>query len=196
MLVVVGIGHVRGTAETGRAADQRLVDALPKGRGPHEGLVVEASAKEWAQQRVEGQQVEAQRRPAVLACGFEAIIELDRRRLCVRFAARAVAQLDQRVRLFRAGGENPARPVILEAASDQLRAVCQQCRSQRIARVAIERGAVERRRSGCERSISPPEGRRSGCALTCSAATIVAGAERARSCRIPRRGCRGCAYRA
>ena len=109
-----------GAAEAGGAADQRLVDLLPEGGRPHEGLVVEAGARSSGrQQRVHRQQVEAQRRPAVLARGVEPVVELDRRRPRVRLAPRAGAQLDQRIRLLRAGGEDAARAVILERAADQ-----------------------------------------------------------------------------
>src|SRR5262245_7662454 len=52
MFVVVRVRIAAGAAEAGGAANERLVDALPETRRPHEGLVVEARDKERAQPRV------------------------------------------------------------------------------------------------------------------------------------------------
>ena len=54
-----------------------------------------------------------------------------------------VAHLDQRVRLFRTGAEDAARPVIFERAADQPHAIGQQRRGQRVARVPGIAAAVE-----------------------------------------------------
>ena len=88
LLVGVGIGRAGQAAEAGGAADQRLVDLLPEGGGPHEGLVVEARGQEGRQQIVGAGHIEAQRGPAVLAGGLEAVVKLDHRGLGVRLAAR------------------------------------------------------------------------------------------------------------
>ena len=60
--------------------------------------------------------VEAQRRPAVLARRDEPVVQLLRRRAHVGLGARAARELHQRVRLLGAGAEDAARPVVLEAA--------------------------------------------------------------------------------
>ena len=72
LVVVVGIGLPGGAAEAGGAADRRLVDRLPEFRRPHEGLVVEAGDEDRREQLVDRHEIVAERRPAVLAAGFEA----------------------------------------------------------------------------------------------------------------------------
>ena len=84
-----------------------------------------------------------QRRPAVLAVGDETVVELLLRRARIGLGARAARELDQRIRLVGAGGDDAARAVILEAAADQMHAVGQQGGSQRVARMALVRRAVE-----------------------------------------------------
>ena len=64
----------------------------------------------------------------------EPVVELDLRRAQVRRLAPAAAiDVDQRVRLLRARRKDAARPVILERAPDEMNAVGQQRRGQRIA---------------------------------------------------------------
>ena len=87
--------------------------------------------------------VKCQRRPAVLALRLEAVVELGGGGARVRLAPGAGAQLDDRVRLLRAGREDAARPVVLERAADQRDAVGQQRRGERIAGMALVGAAVE-----------------------------------------------------
>ena len=129
LFVVVGVGLCSGAAQTGGRADEGLVDALPERGRPHEGLVVEAGRKKRRQQRIDRQKIEAQRRPAVLARRLKPVEHLGRGRARVRLAPRAATQFDKRIRLFRPGGENAARPVIFETAADQADAVRQQRRA-------------------------------------------------------------------
>src|SRR4029077_3723814 len=68
LLVMVGVDPLGRPSKAGRAADQRLVDFLPEGGGPHEGLVVETRRQERREDGASGHQVESERRPAVLAC--------------------------------------------------------------------------------------------------------------------------------
>ncbi len=79
----------------------------------------------------------------VLALRGEALVELLRGRPLVRLEPGAFAQPDQGVGLFRAGGDDAARAVILEAAPDQNLTVGQQRRGQRVAVVARHPLAVE-----------------------------------------------------
>src|SRR3546814_2051554 len=81
--------------------------------------------------------VEGERGPAVLARGFQPVVELDRRGLGVGFAARTAADLDQPVRLFRACGEKAARTVVLEGTADEAHAVGDQGGGERVAAVAL-----------------------------------------------------------
>ena len=127
--VAVGIGFARGGPEPGGKADRRLINVPP---GPvladqvwaHEGLVVEAGADERRRDIVDFADVVSERRPAVLARRHEAIVELDLGRAHVRGeAARAAREADERVRLFRSGGEDAARPMIFVRASDDTDAI-------------------------------------------------------------------------
>src|SRR5690606_8331635 len=58
-------------------------------------------------------------------------------------AAMRAVDLDQRVRLFRPRRENAARPVILERAADEMDAVGQQGRGERVALQPLEALAVK-----------------------------------------------------
>lgn len=80
--------------------------------------------------------------------GFEAVVKLDRGDARVGLAPRAGTQFDERVRLFRAAADNPAGPVILERAADQLDVVGQQRRAERVAGKAGVGLAVEREMAG------------------------------------------------
>ncbi len=78
--VVIGVARVRRAAEPGGAADQRLVEGAPRALRLHEGLVVEAGREQRREQAVDRLQIEAQRRPVVLAHRREALIKFDLRR--------------------------------------------------------------------------------------------------------------------
>ena len=141
--VPVGIGQLRSPAKARRLADDRFVDFLPEAFGPHEGLVVEAGGENRGGQRSGGAHVEAERRPAVLASGHQAVVKLDRRRPRVGFKARPLAEFHQRVGFGSASRNHPARPVIFERPAHQVNAIGDQRRGQRVALVAGEAPAVE-----------------------------------------------------
>ena len=143
VLVSVGIRRARGPTQPGRAADQTLVDRLPKGGRPHEGLVIEAGRQNRRQQRVERHDIKTQAGPAILARGDQAVVELDLGGERVRLQTRASAELDQGVGLVGAGGDDAARPVVLEAATQQAHAVREQRRGERVAGMALQGAAVE-----------------------------------------------------
>src|SRR5215469_16256371 len=77
----------RESPEACGAADEGLVQALPCPAGCHEGFVVEARRKEAPQAVVDRTPVEAQRRPAVLALGDEALAQGQRGREAVWLAS-------------------------------------------------------------------------------------------------------------
>src|SRR4051812_24339863 len=134
MQVAIGIGPSRRAAEAGGTADKRLVDLGPPRGRPEEGLVVEAGRQEGREEVVGGSDVEAERRPAVLARGGEAVIELDLGGAQVGIAAPPrPLELDQGTGLLRPRGHDTARSVVLEAAADQVDAVGEKRRGQRVA---------------------------------------------------------------
>ena len=143
LLVRVGIGADGRPSEPGRASDQRFVDLLPEGGGPHEGLVVEARRQDRGEDGARRHQVEGERRPAILAFGGKALEELDRSRARIRLAPRPGAQLDERVRLFRPRRQDAARAVVFEGAPDEPHPVGDQRGGERIAGMARELAAVE-----------------------------------------------------
>ena len=160
LVVAVRISRAGHAAEPGRGPDCRLVDLLPEGLRPHEGLVVEAGRQEGRDQVVCRQQVVAQRTPVVLAERFQPVEQFGDGRPRVRLAVGAGPQLDQRVGLFRAGGEDAARPVVLEAPADQADPVGEQGGRQRIAKMADHLPAVEPERkdaAAVERAAVEPE---------------------------------------
>src|SRR5208282_2413291 len=116
--VTVRVQLRRRGPEACSEADDWLVEVLP---GPvlaeqiraHEGLVVETCAVERREDVVDRADVEGERRPAVLARRDETIVKLDLRCAQVRGkAARPARHADERIRLLRPSGENPARAVI------------------------------------------------------------------------------------
>ncbi len=144
VLVGVGVRRARAAAHPGGVADHVLVAQPPAGRGrPHERLVVEARREQPREHVVERADVEAHRRPAVLARGDETGVELDLRGARVGLGARAARELHQRVGLVGARGGDAARPVVLEAAGDEMHAVGEQRRGERVARAALVADAVE-----------------------------------------------------
>src|SRR5690606_13572255 len=72
----------------------------------------------------------------------EPVEELDRRRARVRLLGRAAAELDERVRLLRPGGEDPARAVVFERPADQPHPVGDEGGGEGITGMALELLAV------------------------------------------------------
>ena len=142
LVVMVRVALSRRLAEAGGVADDVLV-LHPQGSRPHEGLVIEAGGKNARQLVERCAHVEADAGPAVLGFGGQALDQLDLGGAHVGVAACALAELQQRVRLLRAGGEDAARAVVLEAASDQVHAVGEQRRGQGVAGIALIGRIVE-----------------------------------------------------
>ncbi len=155
VLIAVGIGLDWRLAQACRPPDRALVDALPPGRRPHEGLVVEAGREQRAQKVADRADVELDRGPAVLAAGDEALVELDLGRPDIGLGARALAELDQRVRLLGAGRDDAARAMVFEAPADQVDAVREQRGRQRVAGEALVADAVEGEAQRA-RAVDPP----------------------------------------
>src|SRR5271166_1040451 len=113
----------------------------------HEHLVVEAGAEQRREAVVDRADVESERRPAVLAQSPKALIKLDLRRAQIgRKSAGSAPEADQRVGLFRAGADYSSRPMVFVRTPDQMDAVGDERRSERVACVALVGDAVE-----CER---------------------------------------------
>src|SRR5690606_15080100 len=124
------------------APDQALVQVPERGR-PHESLVVEPGRKERREHVARLAEIEPQRWPAVLAARRESREDLDLRGAHIGLGARPGAELDQGVRLLGTGAEDAARPMILEAAPDQVDAVGEQGRGQGVTGKAGVAPAVE-----------------------------------------------------
>ena len=142
--VAVRVGLRRRTAKARGAADQRLIERRPGRARPHERLVVEARREDRRQEIVRPPKIEAQVRPAVLRMRLEPVVELDLGRAQVRRLARRITMYrHERVRLLGTGGDDAARPVVLERAPDEMHAVGEQRRGQRVAGEALVGRAVE-----------------------------------------------------
>ncbi len=142
-VVTVGVGQHGQPAQPGRAADQRLIQLFPEAGGPHEGLVVEARDEERRCELVDGEEIELEAGPAVLAAGLQPLEQFCGGCAAVRFRSGAAVQCDERVRFFRAGRQDAARAMIFERAADQLHAVCDQRGSKRITRKSAIVAPVE-----------------------------------------------------
>src|SRR5690606_26069113 len=129
--------------QPGSLPDHRLVNGAPGAARPHERLVVEARRPERRQQSVQRANVETRAWPAVLAEGLQAAPQAYLRGACVWIVPTvSVAERDERVRLFGAGGQNAARPMIFERPADQELAIGEQSGGQRIAFVALKPSPV------------------------------------------------------
>ena len=162
MFVTVRITNAGAAAQTSGATDDGLIELFPEARWPHEGLVIKAGDEDRAQQRIDRQNIEFQRRPVVLAPRLKPVIELDGGGFGVGFAARTGPQLHERVRLLGARAQYAPGTMILEAASDNTRAFREQRGRQRISGTARGRFPVEaktkRLRAVDEAAARQPEG--------------------------------------
>ena len=133
LFATVRTGIPRQPAQPRRAPDQRFIDLLPEGPGPHEGLVVETRSEEGRGKIVHRKQIELQRWPPVLAVRLQPVEDLLHGGAQVRLLPRAAAHGHQRVGLLAARRQDAARAVILEGPPHQPHAVGQQGRGQRVA---------------------------------------------------------------
>ncbi|MCY1174034.1 hypothetical protein D9M73_142200 [compost metagenome] len=144
--VVVGVRIVLGrrAAQAGSLADVLLV-GHPERLRVHEGLVVETRRHQLAADLAENpHDVGVHARPAVGAGGHQAAVQRLLGGAHVGdLGGFGGADLQHRVRLFGTGGEDAARTRILEAATDDIDAVGQQCSGQGIAFEAFVVLAVE-----------------------------------------------------
>ncbi len=144
--VVVGVRIVLGrrAAKTGGLTNVFLV-RHPERLRVHEGFVVETRWHQLAADLAENpHHVVVHAWPAVGAGGDQTLIQrLLRGAYVGNLCGFGGADLQNRVRLFGTGGEDAARTGILEAATDDVDAVGQQCSGQRIAFKAFVALAVE-----------------------------------------------------
>ena len=142
--IAVRVGGAWRPSEAGAGADRRLVEPLPPAARPHEGLVVEAGADQRREKVRCGAEVEVERRPAILAARNQALMELDLGGAEVGGLASATAtDGHQGVRLLDPGRQDSTRPVVFERAADEMDAVRQQRRGERVAGISFIRPAVE-----------------------------------------------------
>ena len=141
--VAVRVGQRRRPAHPCRVADELLVHALPPRPRPHERLVVEPGREQRSERAAHRPEVERDRGPAVLAACGEALVELDHRGADIGLRPGAFLELHQRRGLLRAGGEDPARAMELEAARNEPHPIGEQRRGERVAAPALVGPAVE-----------------------------------------------------
>ena len=167
VLIDLGVRFARCARQARHAPDYGRVDAVPPGRRPHEGLVIEAGHEQPGHEPRGRAQIEPQRRPAVDALGGEPVVKLDFGGAQVGLRERTRLQQDERVRLLRPGRHHPARPVVFEAAAEESHAVREQGRRERVAGMAGVAPAVETECEGA-RPVDPAAGRQA--ARPCHAA--------------------------
>ncbi len=142
--VAVRVRRLRRHAEAGGGADGRLIELVPEGARPHEGLVVEARRQHRGDQIVHLPDVVLQRRPVVLRGHLQPRHRLHHRGAVVGIGpAGAAIHAEQRVGLVRTMGQHPARAVIFERAAHQLDAVGEQRGGEGVALIALDRASVE-----------------------------------------------------
>lgn len=143
-VVAVRIDLGRRAAQAGGLADVLLV-GHPHRLRVHEGLVVETRRHQLAADLAEdSHQVVLHVRPAVGTGGHQAAVEgLLGGAYVGDLGGFAGADLQDRVGLLGAGGDDAARPRVLEAAADDVDAVGQQRGGQGVAGIALVVLAVE-----------------------------------------------------
>ena len=145
VLIAVGVRRRRCAAETCCGANGRLVDPVPEGARPHERLVVEAGDEDRRQRIVDGADVEVERRPSgsASAATGRATASMADARLFGSIAAASAIDRQQRVRLLGSVAEDAARAVKLERPADEVDAVGEQRRGDRVAGERLQLHAVE-----------------------------------------------------
>ena len=161
-----GIGVQRDdgceSPEARGAADERLIETLPRPARRHERFVIEACRQEARQVVIERAPIEAQRRPAVLALGGQALVQGQRSRQLVRLASARADHIDERAGLLGPCGHDAAGPVVLEAAADQPHAVGEKRRGERVARERFQISRVESKAQRAGRVGERPRGDAAG----------------------------------
>ncbi len=125
-----------GLTQSCRTSDNLFIDRRPPGGGEHKGLIVESSRKQLGNFLVHRLHIKLHRRPAILAGGGQPVIQIHHSGAGIGFRARSCFQLNQGIGLFGSGAHNAARAVVFEAAPDQLHAIGQQGRGQRVTTIA------------------------------------------------------------
>ena len=72
----------------------------------------------------------------ILAAGDQPVKQLDRGGAAIGLLRGALAQLHQCIRFFGSCGKDAAWPVVFKGSANQLHAICQQCRRQRVAGIS------------------------------------------------------------
>src|SRR5690606_40073053 len=98
---------------------------------------------EPAEAVVDGAHVELEARPVVLAGGDGAVEQFGGGGTLVRLEPSALAEPEERVRLFRAARDQPARAVVLERTADHHLPGAEQRRGQRVAGKPLHAATVE-----------------------------------------------------
>ena len=136
--VAVRVGGLRCFAESGHAANQRFVESMPCDARPHEGLVVEPCGKQRRKQLGDPPKIVPQGRPAVLAVGTQAFVQLDLRGAQIgRGACRVTSYRDECARFLGPCGHDAAWAMIFERPASEMHAVGEQCRGQGVTVIAL-----------------------------------------------------------
>ena len=143
LVVVIGVGRGRGRAKARQAADYRLVEPGPGLCTAKEGLVVKARREQPADKPGRGPEVEAHRRPRILAPCNQSVVKFNGRCPRVGLDQRVLSDCHKRVGFLGSSRKDAARTVVFEAAPDKMHTVRQKRRGKRIAGMAGHSTPVE-----------------------------------------------------
>src|SRR5271155_679409 len=107
------------SAQAGRSTNKSLIKHPGTARRTHERLIIESRSEKRGGPRIDCPQVDPDRGPRILPPSRESFPQLSDRRGHIRFSAIAVTKRHQTIWFFDTRGQKTARPVILEAATDQ-----------------------------------------------------------------------------
>ena len=138
----------RETAQPCGAADGGLIDPLPKGARPHEGLVVKARWQQRGEALCERRQIEVQAGPGVACKGLQVLACSNVGGPRVGCACAALADVKQARGFFHPAAEDATRPVQLEAATHLLDSLGKHCGSHGVAGKAMHIAPIELQSQG------------------------------------------------
>ena len=113
-VVAVHIGVIDGCAQTGRFANEMLVEHPCMAGGAHESLVIKPGHEKRRQHRGDGHGVEFDGRPGVLGAGAKPLFELQHGGCNIGLVRALGANRQQRVGFFDTGGHDAPRAVVFE----------------------------------------------------------------------------------
>ena len=142
-VVAVHIGVIDRGPQTGRLADEMLVQHPRMARRAHKGFVIKTGHEKRRQHRGDGHGIEFDGRPGVLRAGAQAVFQLYNGGCDIGLVRAVGAHGQEGVGFLDPRGHDAARTVVFERTCDQMLAMGEQGRCHRVTGKALEGLAVQ-----------------------------------------------------